>query len=581
MNLRLGNSGDAVLRLQKDLNTLGEQLKPTGVYDLDTSHAVSRAQKKLGKQIDGVARASLISELSKLAAALKTPARVETSPTDIVRGTGVWGSYSNVNQPGIQVVMTAKNAAPFVGRALSAIELAMSGRDWVLIFVDDGSVDQTYAVAADRETTASHRVFRRCKASKTIGAARNTALFHGKEYWQSHPVVLMVDADDVIAPELVDRLVNPMVAHGHSVAFGDYTVVSPHFPNENGINVVAEAEHQVVGSIPIGTVAFHAGLIPHDGGLFDEELRAHEDGALWVKWFKAGIRMVPMNGGPVCQCYRRLGSVSRPNQIVRRQELEVEWIQKRIQLMESNLARQMVSALMLTGKCPEREPLARMALHCFTSQTWPNKQLVIINHGDYTLANGDPRIKEIKVSREGLTLGDLRNLSIDNADGEWLIQWDDDDWHHPARMEMQMEVARPDVLSTFHWQIRLNLQTGASFYDRMPGGQHMSILFNRRITYRYLPLEIREDTEFKQNFKNVAAIDNSVLNPKCDPLMYVRTYHGHNIWDVNHVLGGSQANHDPQSTRLELLGYHADKIREIMRNYQAIPGFQNAVKTTP
>jgi hypothetical protein len=140
-------------------------------------------------------------------------------------------------------------------------------------------------------------------------------------------------------------------------------------------------------------------------------------------------------------------------------------------------------------------------------------------------------------------------------------------------MEIQMERARVDCLVTFLWQIRLNLVNETAFYDKMDGGQHMSILFHRRILYRYLPLEIREDTEFKRNFKQVEAIDNSVLNPTCDPLMYIRTFHGRNIWDVSHVMGGSAAKYDPTFNRLDLVGYHLDRVRQIIMEYKTEPGY--------
>jgi glycosyltransferase involved in cell wall biosynthesis len=562
------------MRLQKSLNVLGERLRQTGVFDKQTAAAVQRFQARIGRQVDGIVSDEVWKAIESKAAEHSHPvADVPPPVVDVRHGTGIWEGYSTSKRPGVQIVMTVRNGATLVGRALNSLETAFRQSDWVLIFVDDGSEDQTYAVAADRETTASARVFRRAKPSKSIGAARNYALSLGKEYRRTHPIIYFFDADDVASPNVVTALFDPMMCSGCMAAFGDYQLIAPQFPADNQI-VLAQPENQPVGNIPIGTVAFHASLIPQDELLFREDVEAHEDGALWIQWFKSKIQMLPFSNQPICQCFKRIGSVSCPQNVVKREELNDKWSDLRINIMEANLKRPMVSALMLTGKCPEREPMARVAVRCFLNQTWPNKQLVIINHGKYTLATGDPRIKEIKVVKdENLTLGDMRNRSIDESDGEWLIQWDDDDWHHPARMEIQMERARVDCLVTFLWQIRLNLVNETAFYDKMDGGQHMSILFHRRILYRYLPLEIREDTEFKRNFKQVEAIDNSVLNPTCDPLMYIRTFHGRNIWDVSHVMGGSAAKYDPTFNRLDLVGYHLDRVRQIIMEYKTEPGY--------
>ncbi len=573
MILRIGNEGKDVLRLQRSLNTLGERLRTTSVFDKATAAAVQRFQSKVGRQVDGVVTDEIWKLIESKASAAHAPVDVPPPVVDVRHGTGIWEGFSTSKRPGVQVIMTVRNCASLVGRALNSLETAFRQSDWVLVFVDDGSEDQTYAIAADRETSSSARVFRRSKPSKSIGAARNYAVQLGKPYHHTHPIVYLFDADDIVSPNIIQALLDPMMCNGAMAAFGDYQVIAPQFPADNAV-IKAEPENQVIGNIPIGTVAFHASLIPQDGALFREDIESHEDGALWIQWFKSKIQMVPISNQPICQCFKRIGSVSCPQNVVKREELQSKWADLRINIMEANLKRPLVSALMLTGKCPEREPMARVAVRCFLNQTWPNKQLVIINHGKYTLATGDPRVKEIKiVKNEDVTLGDMRNRSIDESDGEWLVQWDDDDWHHPARIEVQMERARMDCLVTFLWQIRLNLLNETAFYDKMDGGQHMSILFHRKIVYRYLPLEIREDTEFKRNFKQVEAIDNSVLNPHCDPLMYIRTFHGRNIWDVSHVMGGSAAKYDPKFNRIDLVGYHVDRVRQIIKEYKSEPGY--------
>ncbi|MDF1778754.1 MAG: peptidoglycan-binding domain-containing protein [Rhizobiaceae bacterium] len=54
-SLGLGDSGDAVRRLQTRLHTLGYEISKSGDYDTATAEAVAQFQKDLGLACDGVA----------------------------------------------------------------------------------------------------------------------------------------------------------------------------------------------------------------------------------------------------------------------------------------------------------------------------------------------------------------------------------------------------------------------------------------------------------------------------------------------------------------------------------------------
>src|ERR1700743_454328 len=81
----------------------------------------------------------------------------------------------------------------------------------------------------------------------------------------------------------------------------------------------------------------------------------------------------------------------------------------------------LVTAVMITGMHIARYALARVALECFKNQTYPNKELLIINHGPESLSCGDSRIHEVRVKKkEWETVGDLRNLAFKHAQGEFM-----------------------------------------------------------------------------------------------------------------------------------------------------------------
>jgi len=103
-----------------------------------------------------------------------------------------------------------------------------------------------------------------------------------------------------------------------------------------------------------------------------------------------------------------------------------------------------ISCLMVTL---DRLSLAKRAIRSYADQTWTNRELVIVT-------DGSPRFREaleryVAAARiDGVrfvypesrqTLGALRNLSLAEARGEIVCQWDDDDCSHPDRLRVQCE----------------------------------------------------------------------------------------------------------------------------------------------
>lgn len=108
-----------------------------------------------------------------------------------------------------------------------------------------------------------------------------------------------------------------------------------------------------------------------------------------------------------------------------------------------------VDCLMPTLAVPERLAFAKRSIDDFCRQTLPDKTLVLLINGgtervrrellDYVEFLGRNDIRTM-TRPAGLTLGELRNLSVQSATGDVLCQWDDDDLHHPERLEKQLSV---------------------------------------------------------------------------------------------------------------------------------------------
>lgn len=101
----------------------------------------------------------------------------------------------------------------------------------------------------------------------------------------------------------------------------------------------------------------------------------------------------------------------------------------------------LVSCLMVTK---DRPSLAERAIKCFLAQTYPNRQLVVVDDaaGDalekHVRDLGDARVRYHRLPPARQPLGMLRNIAVDRATGAYVCQWDDDDLYDPERIEVQM-----------------------------------------------------------------------------------------------------------------------------------------------
>lgn len=115
---------------------------------------------------------------------------------------------------------------------------------------------------------------------------------------------------------------------------------------------------------------------------------------------------------------------------------------------------------MPTGGRPQ---FAYQAAEMFLAQTWPNKELVVLDDGPReTALPAHPSIRYIRCSRVAV-LGAKRNLANSHARGEFICHWDDDDLYAVDRIEDQAVrlLANPRVQVTgYHTMMFVFLETG-------------------------------------------------------------------------------------------------------------------------
>jgi hypothetical protein len=99
----------------------------------------------------------------------------------------------------------------------------------------------------------------------------------------------------------------------------------------------------------------------------------------------------------------------------------------------------LVSCIMPT--CNRRQFVGR-AIRYFLEQDYPNRELVVVDDGTDCVADlipDDPHIRYVRLV-ERRTIGAKRNLACEQARGELIVHWDDDDWSAPSRLRYQVEM---------------------------------------------------------------------------------------------------------------------------------------------
>jgi len=91
---------------------------------------------------------------------------------------------------------------------------------------------------------------------------------------------------------------------------------------------------------------------------------------------------------------------------------------------------------------PRRAAYLPDALRAYRQQTYPARDLVIVNDGAPLASNvRDVRVVNLPRRAAPWTIGEKRNVGIRAARGEYLATWDDDDVSLPRRLEESVAAA--------------------------------------------------------------------------------------------------------------------------------------------
>jgi glycosyltransferase involved in cell wall biosynthesis len=187
----------------------------------------------------------------------------------------------------------------------------------------------------------------------------------------------------------------------------------------------------------------------------------------------------------------------------------------------------LVSCIMPTRN---RRRFVSQAIGYFLRQDYPNRELVIVDDGDDSIANLVPPDSRIRYHRldKPIPLGAKRNFACELSTGELIAHWDDDDWMAVDRLSVQVAQLlaagadacglrnilyyRPDAGDAWLYSSpdseRSWLAGGTLVYRRAVWAEH-----------HFQDLNIGEDTAF------VSRLTSERLRPVADTGIYVALIH--------------------------------------------------------
>lgn len=190
-----------------------------------------------------------------------------------------------------------------------------------------------------------------------------------------------------------------------------------------------------------------------------------------------------------------------------------------------------ISCLLVTAN---RQAFAHCAIDCYESQTYPNKELIVVDSGPAAMDLSDQigRISSMKYHRVGtaLSLGGLRNLALSLAEGEYFVQWDDDDYSAPTRIRVQYEHTRGRAASVLR---RVTLVWPARHYSAISKARFWegTLMARRDLNLKFPAVNCAEDTpvieSMIRNRTPFGIIDQ--------PDLYYYIFHGNNTSSPQHI----------------------------------------------
>ncbi|MBX2998551.1 MAG: glycosyltransferase [Caldilineaceae bacterium] len=209
-----------------------------------------------------------------------------------------------MNKPRVSVVIPAYNQADYLAEAITS-SLEQTYKDYEIIVVDDGSTDETPAVA--QSFGSAIRYIR--QENQGLAGARNTGIRHANGDY-----VALLDSDDRWSPDFLRTMMSLVEQNPEGVVY----YAGWRFIDANGKDLPQAPSSRVVAPsamyramlksnflIPSAIVMHRSTIVAE--GMFDPAFRRLQDRELWVRLLRKGYKFI---GSSDCPVYYRVHASS-------------------------------------------------------------------------------------------------------------------------------------------------------------------------------------------------------------------------------------------------------------------------------
>jgi glycosyltransferase involved in cell wall biosynthesis len=191
----------------------------------------------------------------------------------------------------------------------------------------------------------------------------------------------------------------------------------------------------------------------------------------------------------------------------------------------------LVSAVMVTRGNLE---LVSRSLRMFNAQSWLEKELIIVTDNVTEelkrVVSGHASSILLVEAPRGLSLGDYRNISVARARGNFVCQWDDDDFYHRDRISSMMTVLlETNVDAVFLSRWLMCWESRRTLAVSSPRIWEGSFVARKSVMRVYPATERGEDTEMVNNL-----VSSSRIAMVDAPHLYCYSVTGSNTWGEAH-----------------------------------------------
>lgn len=196
----------------------------------------------------------------------------------------------------VDIIIPAYNAARYLHAAIDSV-ISQTFTDWRIILVNDGSTDETGAIANEFQRKLGDRMLVINQPNGGLPAARNAAVRNS-----SAEFLAILDADDVWLPGRLAESLKAFESRPEvGLSYGLITRIDADGnPMETFVGNPRNAEGNIARSIylrkvelPCPTITFRRKCV-EEVGLFDETMRATEDRDMWLRIaFRYQVAFIP------------------------------------------------------------------------------------------------------------------------------------------------------------------------------------------------------------------------------------------------------------------------------------------------